>query len=74
MRAIQSIEFKVKVITPTLMEGGFGKNDSVRPSEIKGMMRYGFCATAGSIVGNNIKALKSLEENFRLSRKSLLIA
>ncbi len=59
---MQSIEFKIKVITPTLMGGGFGQNDGIRPSEIKGMMRYWFRALAGSVVGNDIKALKSLEE------------
>ncbi len=59
---MQSITFIVKVITPTLMGGGFGQNDGIRPSEIKGMMRYWFRAVAGSGVGEDIKALKSLEE------------
>ena len=59
---MQSVTFQLKVITPTLMGGGFGQNDGIRPSEIKGMMRYWFRAAAGSVVGNDIKALKSLEE------------
>ena len=59
---MQSLEFTVKVITPTLMGGGFGQNDGIRPPEIKGMMRYWFRTVAGSVIGNDIKALKSLEE------------
>ncbi len=57
----KELTFTVKVITPTLMGGGFGQNDRIRPSEIKGLMRYWFRAIAGSIIGNNIKALKDLE-------------
>ena len=44
------------------MGGGFGQNDGIRSSEIKGMMRYWFRAVAGSVIGNDIKAIKSLEE------------
>ncbi|RUM60818.1 MAG: type III-B CRISPR module RAMP protein Cmr1 [Persephonella sp.] len=57
----KELTFTVKVITPTFMGGGFGQNDSIRPSEIKGLMRYWFRAVAGSIVGDDIKALKKLE-------------
>ncbi len=59
---MKSINFTVKTITPTLMGGGFGQNDDIRPSEIKGMMRYWFRAVAGVVVGDDIKALKLLEE------------
>ncbi len=59
---MQYVTFQLKVITPTLMGGGFGQNDGIRPSEIKGMMRYWFRAIAGSVIGNDIKAIKSLEE------------
>ncbi len=44
------------------MGGGFSQNDSIRTSEIKGLMRYWFRAVAGSVIGNDIKALKKLEE------------
>jgi CRISPR type III-B/RAMP module RAMP protein Cmr1 len=63
------IEFKIKTITPTLMGGGFGQNDGIRPSEIKGMMRYWFRAVAGSFIRHfphndfkeDLKKLKDLE-------------
>jgi len=58
---LKEITFKVKTITPTLMCGGFGQNDGIRPSEIKGMMRYWFRAVAGSVIGDNLEALKKLE-------------
>ncbi len=62
MENVKKITFTVKVITPTLMGGGFGQNDGIRPSEIKGLMRYWFRAVAGLVVGDDIKALKKLEE------------
>jgi len=59
---MKDITFTIKVITPTLMGGGFGQNDGIRPSEIKGLMRYWFRAVAGSVIGDDIKTLKNLEE------------
>jgi len=47
---MKDITFTIKVITPTLMGGGFGQNDGIRPSEIKGLMRYWFRAVAGSFI------------------------
>ncbi len=59
---MKEISFHIKVITPTIMGGGFGQNDNIRPSEIKSIMRYWFRALAGSVIGNDTKALKLLEE------------
>jgi len=58
---MKKIEFSVKTITPTLMGGGFSQNDGIRPSEIKGIMRYWFRAIAGSVIGDDLEALKDLE-------------
>jgi len=59
---MKEITFKVEIITPTLMGGGFGQNDNIRPSEIKGMMRYWFRAVVGSVLGNNIEEIKKVED------------
>ncbi|GAB6072413.1 hypothetical protein JCM14244_07900 [Venenivibrio stagnispumantis] len=59
---MKEITLEVEIITPTLMGGGFGQNDNIRPSEIKGMMRYWFRAIAGSVLGNNIEEIKKVED------------
>ncbi|HIE59796.1 MAG TPA: type III-B CRISPR module RAMP protein Cmr1 [Hydrogenothermaceae bacterium] len=66
---MQQIHLTIKTLTPTLMGGAFSQNDGIRPSEIKGMMRYWFRAVAMSIVGDDIQTLKFLEEKVFGSQK-----
>ena len=68
---MENTDFLIKVITPTIMGGGFGQSDGVRPSEIKGLMRYWFRAVAGSFIVHfpedklkqDLKILKQFEES-----------
>ncbi len=68
---MESTDLLIKVITPTIMGGGFGQSDDIRPSEIKGLMRYWFRAVAGSFIVHfpedklkqDLKILKQFEES-----------
>lgn len=60
-----SITYNVKIITPVIMGGADSKQlDQIRPTEIKGMMRYWFRSIIGSTLKDDIEELQRIENMF----------
>ncbi|MCL0057508.1 type III-B CRISPR module RAMP protein Cmr1 [Dehalococcoidales bacterium] len=60
---METLSFKVQVVTPLFVSGANQDNPEIRPPSIKGVLRFWYRAMMGGVIGTDLNQLNELEGN-----------